>query len=249
MTPPVFYVERIPPDADRLVLDGPEGQHAVRVRRLRRGETLRLADGSGTFADGVVDAVGQRDLTMRVLERGHEPEPQPQLTVVQALPKGDRATLAVEMLTEIGVDRIVPWQSVRCVSRWDGPGKAAKGAERWRSVAREAAKQSRRSRIPLVAELADVPAVHHLVSSAELAVVLHEEAGVGLDTLAMTLEGEIVVVVGPEGGLSLEEVHALESAGGIAVRLGREVLRTSTAGLSALAVISARSGRWSRRDT
>lgn len=245
MTPPVFYVGHLPPDADRLVLDGAEGQHAVRVRRIRVGETLRIADGFGSYAEGVVDSVGQRDLTMRVLERGSEPRPQPGLTVVQALPKGDRATLAVEMLTEIGVDRIVPWQSARCVSRWDGSTKAVRGAERWRSVAREAAKQSRRSRIPVVDELADTMAVHELVRSAERAVVLHEDAGTGLDSLAVPSTGEVVVVVGPEGGLSADEVRALESAGGVAVRLGREVLRTSTAGVSALAVISARSGRWS----
>jgi 16S rRNA (uracil1498-N3)-methyltransferase len=165
------------------------------------------------------------------------------VVVVQALPKGERGELAVEVLTEVGVARIVPWAAARSVAVWKGE-RAAKSLAKWRSTAREAAKQSRRSWFPEVTELAGTADLAALVAGADLAVVLHEDATVPLATLDVPATGRIVVVVGPEGGLTDDEVATLVAAGATSVRLGAEVLRTSTAGIAAVAALLSRTPRW-----
>ncbi len=171
------------------------------------------------------------------------PRAVPAVTVVQALPKGERGELAVEVLTEVGVDRIVPWAASRSVAVWKGE-RAAKSLERWRSTAREAAKQSRRSWFPEVTALATLPVAVSLVADADVVLVLHEEAAEPLSALDVTAARSIAVVVGPEGGLTADEVAAFTAAGAHAVRLGPEVLRTSTAGLAAVAAVLSRTARW-----
>ncbi len=224
-------------------VDGDEAHHAVAVRRMRVGERLLLTDGRGRLASGEVAATGKRMLEVRVASYDESPEPAPALVVVQALAKGDRGERAVEMLTEIGAARIVPWAAARSVAAWKGE-REAKSLARWRATAREAAKQSRRAWHPEVAELASTSDVCGLVAGADLAVVLHEEASASLAGLDVPSAGRVVVVVGPEGGLTEAEVSALVDAGAHAVRLGAEVLRTSTAGLAAAAAILARTERW-----
>ncbi len=224
-------------------VDGDEAHHAVAVRRLRVGERVVLTDGAGTAVTGAVTGTGKRLFVVEVLEVVTAPAPEPAITVVQALPKGERGELAVEVLTEIGVARIVPWAASRSVAVWKGE-RAAKSLARWRSTAREAAKQARRSWFPEVAPLATTDQVVDLLAGATLAVVLHEEASVPLAALDLPATGPWVVVVGPEGGLSTEEVEAFAAAGAAPVRLGAEVLRTSTAGLAAVAALLARTGRW-----
>ncbi|GAA3755327.1 16S rRNA (uracil1498-N3)-methyltransferase [Spinactinospora alkalitolerans] len=248
MTPPVFLAEPGQLDSDRVVLSGPEGRHAATVRRLTEGEVVHLADGAGTRARCVVTEVGRDTVVCAVQERHSEPAPAPRITVVQALPKGDRGELAVEVMTEAGVDAVVPWAADRCVTRWR-PERAAKSLRKWRATAREAAKQARRSRVPEVAELAGTPAVAELLSAAALGIVLHEEAaerlsGVALPADPARTEGGIVVVVGPEGGFTDAELAAFDAAGAVRALLGPTVLRTSTAGVAALAVLQARCGRW-----
>ncbi|GAB3459590.1 16S rRNA (uracil(1498)-N(3))-methyltransferase [Streptomonospora sediminis] len=258
MTPPVFLSEPGELAGDTVVLSGPEGRHAAAVRRVAAGETIHLVDGAGTRARcRVVEAGGDR-VVCAVQERGADPRPSPSLTVVQALPKGDRGELAVEVMTEAGVDRIVPWAAERCITRWK-PERAAKSLAKWRSTAREAAKQSRRSRIPEVAEPAGIGEVCARVAAAGAGIVLHEDAGsrlsgVPLPDPLVAPEGpgsggdpvadEIVVVVGPEGGFAEGELRALDTAGAMRALLGPTVLRTSTAGVAALAVLQARCGRW-----
>jgi 16S rRNA (uracil1498-N3)-methyltransferase len=224
-------------------VEGDEAHHAVAVRRMRVGERLVLTDGRGSLAEGEVEATGKRSLEVRVASYDMVPEPAPALVVVQALAKGDRGERAVEMLTEVGAARIVPWAAERSVAVWKGE-RATKSLARWRTTAREAAKQSRRAWHPEVAELASTAEVASLVSEVSLAVVLHEEASEPMAALDVPADGAIVVVVGPEGGLTDEEVAALVDAGAHAVRLGAEVLRTSTAGVAAAAAILARTPRW-----
>lgn len=226
-----------------VTVEGDEAHHAVAVRRLRVGEQVVLTDGEGRALTGVVSETGKRVFTVAAASLEETARPEPSLVVVQALPKGDRGELAVEVLTEIGVDRVVPWAASRSVAVWKGE-RAAKSLARWRSTAREAAKQSRRSWHPVVDELADTADVVALLASAELALVLHEEAGVPLAGLDVPTAGPVVVVVGPEGGLSPEEVALFVDAGALGVRLGAEVLRTSTAGVAACAALLARTGRW-----
>jgi 16S rRNA (uracil1498-N3)-methyltransferase len=227
----------------QLLLDGDEGRHAALVRRLGPGEQVVVTDGAGLTLDGVVAAATRASLTLDVVGVREQPAPQPRLTVVQALPKGDRGELAVETMTEVGVDVIVPWAAERCVTRWRDE-RGAKALERWRGTAREAAKQSRRAHWPTVAPLAGADAVADLLAAAALAVVLHEEAAEPLAAIAVPAAGDVVVVVGPEGGLSPAELERFASAGGAAHRLGPTVLRTSTAGAVAAAVLLAATARW-----
>ena len=226
-------------------VEGDEAHHAVTVRRLQVGEALVLTDGRGAVAEGEVEASGKRTLDVRLTSYDVVPEPAPSVTVVQALAKGDRGERAVEMLTEIGAARIVPWAAARSVAAWKGE-RAAKALARWQATAREAAKQARRAWHPQVTELASTTEVTSLVSAADLAVVLHEEAMSSLSGLSVPETGSILVVVGPEGGLSEAEVSTFVDAGAHAVRLGAEVLRTSTAGVAATAAILSRTPRWLR---
>ncbi|MEU6313866.1 16S rRNA (uracil(1498)-N(3))-methyltransferase [Streptomyces sp. NPDC047014] len=246
MTAPVFVVEEVPAGA-AYVLDGPEGRHAVSVKRLNPGEALVLTDGRGGWAEAVVTAAEGKDrLVVAVSAAGEEPEPGVRITVVQALPKGDRGELAVETMTETGVDAIVPWQASRCITQWRGE-RGAKSLAKWRATAREAGKQSRRVRFPEVAEAMSTKQVAALLAEADLAMVLHEDRDTpsqALATAELPASGQVVLVVGPEGGVSPEELAVFAAAGAHPYRLGRSVLRTSTAGTAATAVLLARTGRW-----
>ncbi|GHA11781.1 16S rRNA (uracil(1498)-N(3))-methyltransferase [Streptomyces purpurascens] len=246
MTAPVFVVEHLDAGGGgRYVLDGPEGRHAVSVKRLRPGEDIVLTDGSGRWADCVVlDTEGKDRLIVQLDSVTEEPAEQPRVTVVQALPKGDRGELAVETMTEVGVDAIVPWAAARCITQWKGE-RGLKALGKWRATAREAGKQSRRVRFPEVAEAATTKGVAALLAGADFAAVLHESGDEPLATAELPSSGEIVLVVGPEGGVAPEELAQFEEAGAKAYRLGRSVLRTSTAGTAAAAVLLARTGRWS----
>ena len=222
---------------------GDEAHHAVAVRRLRVGESVVLTDGRGRSVTGPVSSTGKRVFALTVASLFDDPEPVPSVTVVQAVPKGDRGELAVEVLTEVGVARIVPWAAARSVAVWKGE-RADKALARWRSTAREASKQARRSWFATVGDLASTADVGTLVAAADLAVVLHEDATVGLRGLQVGDASSLLVVVGPEGGLTDDEVASFGAAGGLAVRLGPEVLRTSTAGVAAVAALLSRTARW-----
>jgi 16S rRNA (uracil1498-N3)-methyltransferase len=223
---------------------GDEAHHAVAVRRLREGEHVVLTDGRGSSVTGSVAATGKRVFTVTVTSVAYDDLPSPAVTVVQALPKGDRGELAVEVLTEVGVDRIVPWAASRSVAVWKGE-RAARSHAKWQATAREAAKQARRSWLPTVTPLASTGDLLATVREAELAVVLHEDATDPLSALDVPDSGRVVVVVGPEGGIAPDELEALEAAGARTVRLGAEVLRTSTAGVVAVAALLSRTDRWS----
>ncbi|GGZ74504.1 ribosomal RNA small subunit methyltransferase E [Streptomyces subrutilus] len=246
MTAPVFVVEEVPPGPE-FVLDGPEGRHAVSVKRLNPGEAVVLADGRGRWAEAVVKAAEGKDrLVVTVSGVFEEAEPAVRITVVQALPKGDRGELAVETMTETGVDAVVPWQASRCITQWRGE-RGAKALAKWRATAREAGKQSRRVRFPEVAEALSTRQVAALLAGADLAVVLHEDRDTpsqALATAELPAAGSVVLVVGPEGGVSPDELAVFADAGARPYRLGRSVLRTSTAGTAATAVLLARTGRW-----
>ncbi|MEU9913195.1 16S rRNA (uracil(1498)-N(3))-methyltransferase [Streptomyces sp. NPDC051001] len=246
MTAPVFVVEHFHGGAGgRYVLEGPEGRHAVSVKRLQPGEEVVLTDGAGRYAVcDVIGTEGKDRLIVHMTSVSEEPAESPRITVVQALPKGDRGELAVETMTETGVDAIVPWQASRCITQWKGD-RGLKALTKWRSTAREAGKQSRRFRFPEVADLATSKQVAALLAEADFAAVLHESGDEPLATVELPAEGDIVLVVGPEGGVSPEELALFEEAGGKPYVLGRTVLRTSTAGTAATAVLLARTGRWS----
>ena len=187
---------------------------------------------------------GQGELEHRVgpvVERLVEPPPSPWLVVAQGIAKGDRGELAVELATEVGVDEVLPWAAARCIVKWEG-ARGERALARWRSTAREAGKQSRRARHPVVGDPVGLDALVARAAGATT-LVLHEQASTPLASVALPADGEVLLVVGPEGGITGPELAALSAAGASAVRLGASVLRTSTAGPAALAVLHAR-GRW-----
>ena len=188
-------------------------------------------------------AAGPDGLQVRVLGPARRARrPSPTFVLVQALPKGDRGPLAVDLATELGVDRIVPWTAARCVTRWR-EDRVDKGLAKWRAAARAASKQSRRPRVPEVTEPMSTRQVCGMLADVDLALVLHEQARRPLAELDVPRAGTVAVIVGPEGGLTDGEVVAFRAAGAQSVRLGPEVLRTSTAGAAALAALCART-RW-----
>ncbi|MEX2289485.1 MAG: 16S rRNA (uracil(1498)-N(3))-methyltransferase [Mycobacteriales bacterium] len=240
MTAPLFLCDDL--SGDDLELVGSEGRHAATVRRVRIGEAVDVADGRGTRAHCTVTGLGHDVVRLHVDARAVEPVPALRLVLVQALAKGDRGELAVELATEVGVDEVVPWSAERCIVRWDGP-RGERALNRWRSTAREAGKQSRRARHPVVTHWASTEELLARVATTPT-LLLHESTSTPLASVALPASGDLLLVVGPEGGLTVREVAALTGAGAGAVRLGSSVLRTSTAGAAAVAVISARTSRW-----
>jgi 16S rRNA (uracil1498-N3)-methyltransferase len=238
---PVFVADDVA--GERIVLTGPEGRHAATVRRVRVGEGVDVVDGRGTRASCSVASVGRDTVELVVLRRTTERGPEPRLVLVQALAKGDRGELAVELATEVGVDEVLPWSAERSIVRWDGD-RGAKALARWRSTAREAGKQSRRAAFPVVTEPRSTGEVVELVRAADATYVLHESAVDPLALQAFPTQGTVLLIVGPEGGLTDAEVSAFTGAGALAVRMGPSVLRTSTAGAAAAAVVSAATSRW-----
>ena len=242
--PPIFIADTASLRRDVVVQSGQEGRHAATVRRLRPGERADLTDGDGMIAECVVAAARPGLLELTVLRRHQDPPPQPRICVVQAIPKGDRGEQAVETMTEVGVDVIVPWTAERCVAVWEPAGRSQRGLGRWRSTAREAAKQSRRARIPEVTTPATTADVLTRAAAAAAAIVLEPGAGTRLGSVPLPGAGEIILIVGPEGGLSPAESAAFAAGGAVAARLGPTVLRASTAGSAAAAVLLSRCGRW-----
>lgn len=223
---------------DEVELTGDEGRHATMVRRIRVGETIMVSDGAGLGVRGEVTAAERGSLVMRVDELLHAADRPLTYCVAQALAKGDRAELAVEMLTEVGVDEIVPWQASRSIVKWV-PERAERHLMRWRSTAREATKQSRRLRMPIVSMPMTTRELALRVQQVALALVLHEDATTLLGDIDLPEAGEVLLIVGPEGGITPEELAEFEAAGGRPVRVADGVLRTSTAGLVGLAQVRA----------
>jgi 16S rRNA (uracil1498-N3)-methyltransferase len=240
VTAPVFFAAVGAAGAgDRIVLGGEEGRHAGNVRRLRPGEPIDLTDGAGVVLRGVVLEVRRGELTVDVRERIDVAAPSLRLTVVQALARGGRDEQAVEAMTEVGVDHVVGWEAARGVARWTDRTKA-----KWTATSRAATKQSRRAWCPAISGPVTTTEVADLLHAADLAIVLHEQATLPLHGLGYPDAGEVVIVVGPEGGITDDELAVLSDAGATVVRLGDTVLRSSTAGVAALAVICAAT-RWS----
>jgi 16S rRNA (uracil1498-N3)-methyltransferase len=238
MSDALFLVRSLP-EEDSYTLDGPEGHHAADVQRIRAGVRVWIGDGAGGIASAEVTAVGKGTLGLSVIDRWYADPPSPRIVVAQGIPKGDRGELAVQAMTEVGVDEILPWSATRCVTIWRGD-RGEKARDKWAATAREAAKQARRPWLPQVAPTA--------VSTKALAqratFVLHEEASLPLSSVPLPTGGDIVLVVGPEGGITPDELATFTAAGAVPVRLGANVLRTSTAGLAATCLLATRLGRW-----
>ncbi|WP_425861555.1 16S rRNA (uracil(1498)-N(3))-methyltransferase [Arthrobacter sp. TWP1-1] len=260
MSNPVFYAT--PEQLAGLVpgvhftLDGAEGRHAATVKRLSAGEPVDVCDGAGVRLVCTVTSADKATLTVLVETVVQEGAPAIGFTLVQALAKGDRDELAIEMATELGIDAVVPWQAERSIVRWK-MDKVLKGAEKWRQVVAAAAKQARRSTVPQVGSLVGTAGVCDLIADAGLALILHEDAVDSVaqvardwlasnssDTSELVRQRGVLMIVGPEGGMSSAEVEAFIAAGARTALLGRHVLRSSTAGPAAVVLLSQELGRW-----
>lgn len=245
MSRPVYVQEfPTPPTVGEVIeLTGDEGRHAVSVKRTSVGEQIELVDGHGTRAVITVIGVSGKDRLTGVVDcAANEPASRPTVTVIQALPKAARSELTVDLLTQAGADVIVPWQAGRSVANWGK--KQDKGLAKWRAAARAAAKQSRRSRIPEITPVGDQAAVAALIQAAPLALMLHEDATGKITDQPVAQADSVVLIIGPEGGISPAELDAFTAAGAHPVRLGPEVLRTASAGMVALAALGAVTDRW-----
>ena len=245
MAPPVFFIDPADDvDAQATIsLTGDEARHAAKVMRLRVGEPVHLVDGVGRRLEGEVCAVSRDRVDVRIAHSLIEPEPSPRIVVVQALAKGDRGERAVAVMTEVGVDVIVPWSADHCVTRWIGE-RAVRGADRWRSTARASAKQARRARTPDIRPVHDTADLEPWIRGSALAVCLDESADEALAAMRIPAAGDITLIVGPEGGLSDGERDLLGTYGAHRASMGPNVLRTSTAGPVGAAVVLARTPRW-----
>jgi 16S rRNA (uracil1498-N3)-methyltransferase len=237
----LFLVEKIS-EGEFVEIDGDEAHHAIKVLRINLGEEVLISDGSGNWVRAKVEDIAKKTLTARVLERGFQESRTPKLVVVQALPKSDRVKEAIEILVESGVDLIIPWQSERSISKWQSDSLA-----KWQNAAAAATKQSRRFRTPEIINQLSLSQLLEIESEKSAILVMHESAEVKLSTVVsrkFAELNEIVIVIGPEGGLSDNELALLQGAGAHIVGLGPEVFRSAHAGAAALSAVSALIGRW-----
>ena len=242
MTDPLFLDELttpLPMVGTQLLLSGDEGRHAAVVRRIRSGEMIMIGDGRGRGVRGLVVEIGPSGLIVEVADHIEAPEEPRLLVAAQALAKGDRSELAVEMMTEMGISEIIPWQASRSIVRWSEE-RAARSLTRWRSTVREAAKQSRRLNLPHVSEPVTTRQLAQRVANAGLALLLHGEADESIAEVDLPAAGTVLIIIGPEGGISADELGELTRAGARPVTISDGVLRTSTAGVVALAALKLR---------
>jgi 16S rRNA (uracil1498-N3)-methyltransferase len=235
----LFFVEDLPTTIGASYeFDSEDAFHAIKVLRIAAGEIFNLSDGKGAWSRVCVNNVNKKSMTVTVLESGFEEALSQQFTVVQAIPKGDRIKESIEMSTEGGVDRIVMWRAARSI------GRADEKIEKLQSTAREASKQSRRFRIPQVSGVATTDQVVDEIAKADLALVFHESATATISQTVAPGAQKVLIIIGPEGGLTDEEVSTFAAAGAKVVLMGRPILRSAHAGLAAMAAVNTALSVW-----
>jgi 16S rRNA (uracil1498-N3)-methyltransferase len=235
----LFFVEDLPTTVGATYeFDNEDANHAIRVLRMSTGTIFNLSDGSGSWAQVQVLTVAKKSMQVKVLETGHQDPLDTHFTVIQAIPKGDRIKESIEMCTEGGADRIVMWKAARSI------GKSDDKIEKLQTTAREASKQSRRFRIPEVIGVAATNAVVDQIAQADLAIVFHESATIKVSELVVPGCKKVAIIIGPEGGLTDEEVDTFAAAGAKVALMGRPVLRSAHAGLAALSAVNTALSVW-----
>jgi 16S rRNA (uracil1498-N3)-methyltransferase len=228
----LFFVDDLPTTVGGFYeFANDDANHAIRVLRMQEGAEFMLSDGKGSWSQVVATEVKKKSMQVRVMDSGFQDPLATTITVVQAIPKGDRAKEAIELLTEAGVDRIVPWLSTRSIG---------KGSEKFAVTAREASKQSRRFRIPEVTDMATTAQICEAIKVSDLAIAFHESATTKLsDQVSSHNVEHLLIIIGPEGGLTDEEISAFTQAGAKVALMGRPILRSAHAGIAAVSAVSA----------
>ncbi len=235
----LFFVDDLPTSAGALYeFQNEDALHAVRVLRTDIGDIFNLSDGNGAWSKVVVREAAKKSLRVEVLESGFEEPLAQTFTIIQAIPKGDRIKEAIELCTEGGADRIVMWKSARSI------GKSEDKIEKLQTTAREASKQSRRFRIPAVVGVATTENIIDEIAKVDLAIVLHEAAVKPISQVVIPGVKKVAIIIGPEGGLTDEEVDTFAAAGAKVALLGRPVLRSAHAGLAALSAVNTALSVW-----
>ena len=237
----LFLVDKLE-SSQSIEVAGDEAHHAIKVLRIKLGEEILVSDGAGNWVRAVVENIEKKTFMAKVLERGFQEEKSPRLIVVQGLPKSDRVKDAIEILVESGVDLIIPWQADRSISKWQKDS-----LDKWQSAAVAATKQSRRFRKPEIVDGLSLSELLEIESENSAFLVMHESATTKLSEVVTSKfagMSEIIIVIGPEGGISDSELAVLEGAGAHIVGLGPEVFRSAHAGGAALSAVSALIGRW-----
>jgi 16S rRNA (uracil1498-N3)-methyltransferase len=235
----LFFVDNLPTSVGATYeFDSDDAYHAIKVLRIAAGEIFNLSDGAGSWSRVSVNNVNKKSMTVTVLETGFEEPLTEQFTIVQAIPKGDRIKESIEMSTEGGVDRIVMWKAARSI------GRADEKLEKLQLTAREASKQSRRFRIPRVSGVATTDQIVDEIAKADLALVFHESATSTISRAITAGAQKVLIIIGPEGGLTDEEVETFAAAGAKVVLMGRPILRSAHAGLAAMAAVNTALSVW-----
>ncbi len=225
--------------ANQIEVDGDEAHHGVNVLRLKKSEEVQISDGAGNWATGKVIELSKKSFTVEISTRGFDPAPKQRVIAVQAILKNDANKEAIDFLTQFGIDEIIPWQSQHSIGKIDN-----KSLSKWQSAARESSRQSRRTRIPVIANTLSTENLISKIKDFENVFVLHEAAKNRLSQIEINQEVDVILIVGPEGGLSEFEVNSFIAAGAKAVRLGESVLRAANAGAAATSVVMSRTGKW-----
>jgi 16S rRNA (uracil1498-N3)-methyltransferase len=235
----LFFVDKLS-SGQTQTLESDEAHHAIKVMRLKTGEEIKISDGEGNWVSGPISEVGKKNLKIDVTASGIEASKKPELVLVQALTKSDRNKEMLELVTVAGVDRIIPWQAERSISKWQ-----SNSYDKWTSSIKEAGKQSRRVNLPKLEKLMSAREITEQISASDCILVFHESANEKFSALDISQNASSVyLIIGPEGGITDKELEIFKSKGGNLVRLGEPVLRSAHAGFAALASIQTKLGRW-----
>ena len=235
----LFFVDDLPTTVgSSYEFDSEDAHHAIKVLRIAAGEIVNLSDGNGAWSKVCVSNVNKKSMTVKVLETGFEEALRENFTIIQAIPKGDRIKDSIELSTEGGADRIVMWKAARSI------GRADEKIEKLQQTAREASKQSRRFRIPSVVGVATTQDIVDEIAKVDLALVFHESATMTISQVVSPGAQKVAIIIGPEGGLTDEELETFAGAGAKVVLMGRPILRSAHAGLAALAAVNTALSVW-----
>ena len=235
----LFFSDQIS-TGQRQVLESDEAHHAIKVLRLNIGEIIKISDGVGKWVSGPIVEIAKKELFISISERGETQAAKPELVLVQAITKSDRNKEMLELAVEAGVDRIIPWQSERSISKWQSDSE-----EKWQVGIKQSCKQARQTKLPNLMQVMSTAELVKTIGSGGYGIVFHEEASTKFSELTIpNSQSSVYLVIGPEGGISEQELLSFQNNGSKVVRLGDTVLRSAHAGFAALSAVQTKLGRW-----